>query len=255
MEKFITEDIWSEVNKIISEYNSKKFACISYVSTNNLNLIKGDVLICDASENSIKQGHTSINALKAYFELGVEIYSLEGLHSKHLTSDNYLVIGSANLSINSAQNLIESAIITDNQVLINESNIFANKLICKSEKITLDRITNLTEIRPLNSFTNENLSHSNRKKIFQSENETKIENISNHSLKVLLAEIRKNEQGDYVYLELIENDLLAEGIGKKNLSMIYKKLNYGKRLYLIKQNTPRFMGHMNGLMTYQGIML
>lgn len=251
MEKLITEDIWKEVNNLISQHSSKKTACISYVSTSNLNLVKGDVLICDASENSINQGHTSIKALKTYIELGVEIFSLGELHSKLLISDKYIVIGSANLSENSAENLIESAIITDNKALINESTIFVNMLLRVSEKITLERIAKLSEIRPLNNITVYNLPHSNRKKIFQSENEAKKENESKYSLEVHFAEIREGERGFYLYLELYESGMFAEKKEKKHIYDLHeiqlwqkalcdnKYLNvYGK--YEWVNNLPKF---------------
>jgi len=250
MEKFITEDVWNEVNNLISKYNSKKLACISYVSTSNLNLIKSDVLICDASENSINQGHTSVKALKTYLELGVEIFSLEELHSKLLVSGDYLVIGSANLSENSAENLIESAIITNNKSLINETITFVNMLIGKSEKISLERMSVLFDIRPLNIFSDRNLQNSNRKRIFQPNIEIDIEKNTKFSYIVISAEIRKNMRGEYVYLVLAKDMFVTKNEKKhiyntQEIEIWKEAISKNKYLnvygtYIMVSNLPKF---------------
>ncbi len=54
MDNFITGDIWSEVNKRLTKQQNKT-ACIAYVTTDNLELSEGDILICDASNYAIKR--------------------------------------------------------------------------------------------------------------------------------------------------------------------------------------------------------
>jgi hypothetical protein len=146
MEKFITNDVWDEVNDLISNSNKKKMISIAYVTSNNLKLTEGDVLICDASDYSVRNGETSVRALQAYLSQGVEIYSLEQLHSKFLVSEDFLVIGSANLSENSAENLIESAVVTGSEILIQEAICFFNELKTKSANISIEQIKELSEI-------------------------------------------------------------------------------------------------------------
>jgi len=148
VEKFITNNIWKEVNNLISSNCiKKKKACIAYVTSSILNLNEGDILICDASESSIKNGNTSAKALKTYLSQGVENYSLEQLHSKFLLSEDYFVIGSSNLSENSAESLIESAVFTENKILISEASIFFIKLINISDKINHKKIEELLSIQ------------------------------------------------------------------------------------------------------------
>ena len=115
MEQFLTGDIWKGVNKLFAK-RQKKIACIAYVTSDKLKLTKGDILICDASNFAIKFGMTSIaKTLDTYFKNGVELYSKENLHSKLLLTDKFLVIGSANLSKNSAEILTESSVVTQSK--------------------------------------------------------------------------------------------------------------------------------------------
>src|ERR1035437_1145037 len=113
MEQFLTGDIWKEVNKLFVK-RQKKTACIAYVTSDTLQLTKGDTLICDASDYEIKFGATSAKVLDTYFKKRVTILSNQNLHSKLLLTNSFLVIGSANLSNRSADTLVESAVVTDN---------------------------------------------------------------------------------------------------------------------------------------------
>lgn len=88
-------------------------AAVSYVGSNAksvLPLRSGDFLICDASERAIKQGVTSAKTLLGYKRSGIRVFSVEGLHSKVVSSEQFSWIGSANASSNSRDRLIEASI-------------------------------------------------------------------------------------------------------------------------------------------------
>jgi phosphatidylserine/phosphatidylglycerophosphate/cardiolipin synthase-like enzyme len=127
MEQFLTGDIWKEVNKLLTK-RQKKIACIAYVTSDKLELTKGDILICDASTFAIKFGETSAKTIETYFNRGIKVFSNQQLHSKILLTDTFLVIGSANLSKSSAERLTESSIITDSDVLISQAKAFCHNL-------------------------------------------------------------------------------------------------------------------------------
>ena len=148
MQEFITGDIWKKVNKIIKSTDTK-LVCVAYVTSNSLKLSKGDILICNASDYEIKFGATSANVLAKYFDLGVEIYSNSALHSKLLLSNKTLVIGSPNLSNNSANNLIETAVVTHNDILVSQARAFIYNLLEDSQTLAIDEfeIKRLTRIK------------------------------------------------------------------------------------------------------------
>ena len=88
-------------------------AAVSYVGSDAksvLPLRSGDFLICDASEKAVKQGVTSAEALNRYKRNGVRVFSVEGLHSKVISSKQFSWVGSANASSNSRDRLIEASI-------------------------------------------------------------------------------------------------------------------------------------------------
>ncbi|MFA7379215.1 MAG: hypothetical protein WC150_02060 [Bacteroidia bacterium] len=149
MEQFLTGDIWNTVNKYFTKRQSK-LACIAYVTSDNLQLIKGDTLICDASDYEIKSGATSAKVLDIYFKKGVTILSNQDLHSKLLLTNTFLVIGSANLSNHSAKTLVESAIVTNNDILLSQAKSFCHNLIKESIPLTrmhIDRILKIEVVK------------------------------------------------------------------------------------------------------------
>jgi|GEM_PF-2030383 len=145
MEQFLTGDIWSVVNKHLKK-GQQNNACIAYVTSPTLNLGKGDILICDASDYSIKYGMTSAKTLEHYHKKGVSIYSNRNLHSKFLFTNKFLVLGSANLSMSSAENLIESSVITKHTTLVAQAKAFFYQLIEDSMLLTSMHINNLQDI-------------------------------------------------------------------------------------------------------------
>lgn len=145
LEQFITGDVWSAVNKLPD--NGNKIACIAYVTTTNLKLKKGDVLICDASEYSIRFGETSAKTIKEYYNEGVTIYSNPQVHAKLLLSKDYVVIGSANMSVNSAMHLIEAAIITSQKTSLSQARAFLHNLVKESRELSEQDIKSLLRIK------------------------------------------------------------------------------------------------------------
>jgi hypothetical protein len=118
MKRLLSDNLWPELAKL-SKNHGRMWAAISYVTTKRyLNFRKGDFLICDASDASIKAGMTSAAALRSLFQSGAKIYSFDGLHTKLLVIDEMAVIGSANLSENAGVNTCEASLLTDDlQVL------------------------------------------------------------------------------------------------------------------------------------------
>ncbi len=146
MSNFFTGDIWKEVNILLNK-KRLNYACIAYVTSDLLLLNKGDILVCDASNDSIRFGQTSAKTLKTYIKKGVNIYSNQNLHSKFLYTDKFLAIGSANLSKRSANILIESAVVTTDDVLISQAKAFYLNLLKESRFITAKQIDRLLKIK------------------------------------------------------------------------------------------------------------
>jgi len=165
MEQFFTGDIWNEVNKHFTK-RQKKTACIAYVTIDNIELTNGDVLICDASTFAIKFGQTSAKIIDKYFREGVKLFSNQQLHSKLLITDSFLIIGSANLSKSSAEKLIESAILTDNNILLSQAKAFCYNLTKESILLTRPEIDALLKIKVVKKPSKPTAKSKTRQKIF-----------------------------------------------------------------------------------------
>lgn len=137
--KLITGDVWKEAFKYYKP-SQKKIACIAYVHNCGIVLEKDDILICDASDESIKWDKTSAKILMEYFRKGVIIYSHRFLHAKLLYTETMLILGSANLSNRSAGTLVESAIVTDNLQLLGNAKLFCNEVRRQAQSVTHQEI-------------------------------------------------------------------------------------------------------------------
>ncbi len=95
---------WVRITKRVKETKGRVVAAIAYVARDAPNLLplkKGDILVCDAEDASIKAGRTSAEALWKYHKRGVTIYKHRGLHAKVVVLPRAAFVGSANASFTS----------------------------------------------------------------------------------------------------------------------------------------------------------
>lgn len=143
----ITGDVWGKINTKYLPKKGVRKAVIAYVTKKSKILRKGDSLICDASKQAIRYRKTCAKTLEYYYEKGVQIKSFENLHSKFLYTDNQLVIGSANLSKNSAERLTESAIVVTNKNEISNAKAFFYKLTKEAKEVDEDYLHEILKIK------------------------------------------------------------------------------------------------------------
>lgn len=150
MLKVVSANLWSTLSLKAAKSKSRR-AAIAYVTNAKLlPLQSGDVLVTDASDAAIAGGCTSAAVLAKYFDLGVELFSLESLHAKVAIFDDWAVIGSANASQHSATYYIEAAVITDRPDLVGQAEKFVSSLASTSTPITksfIDRISAIPVVR------------------------------------------------------------------------------------------------------------
>src|SRR5260221_14300136 len=103
MKALLSDDLWRKLSAQSAGHQRIR-AAIAYVTAQHLDFRKGDLLICDASDDAIKGGLTSASLLRSFVGKGAEVYSYDGLHSKVAVIDEQALIGSANLSENAGIN-------------------------------------------------------------------------------------------------------------------------------------------------------
>lgn len=111
--RIVSDGIWTEIEKL-TQGGPAKFAAIAYVTSEvHLKFGRGDVLVCDATDNAISSGQTSAEVLRRTCARGTKVYSSPGLHAKAIVVGRIAIVGSANMSASSASTLDEAAIFTD----------------------------------------------------------------------------------------------------------------------------------------------
>lgn len=116
--KFLSlQEPWIDIAEVLGKTILKTHCAIGYIGINapKILLLKaGDVLVCDASDATVKSGSTYPEALLEYAKIGVSIFSVPGLHAKVLVNGNNAWIGSMNAS-DSSTSLIEAAVRLENK--------------------------------------------------------------------------------------------------------------------------------------------
>lgn len=149
MDKFelLSSDTWSSLSKRTKTHNSIK-AAIAYVTTDNLNLKRGDLLVCDASDRAIRGGLTDAEVLSKYHKKGVSLHSLQGLHAKVAVIDGSTFIGSANMSATAGIRTKEASLFTDNLQVAGLTLEFIESVIAHPDAVAVDK-TFIQRIRKL----------------------------------------------------------------------------------------------------------
>lgn len=146
MNRLLSHNLWPTISKLAK--NSVKRAAIAYVSSDeHIQFGDGDLLICDASTNAIKSGQTSAAVLKRAYDRDAQIYNLPGLHAKIILLNEKALIGSANASGSSANNLIEAGLLTDQPTIVATAQSFVNLLASQAEELNDQRLKKLLAIK------------------------------------------------------------------------------------------------------------
>ncbi|MFZ2241227.1 MAG: phospholipase D family protein [Gordonia amarae] len=132
--RMISGRVWDEITELLGGARQIT-AAVAYVGENaadQLPLRSGSSIIVDASAKAVAQGSTAPKTLLTWKDAGAVIYSLPGLHAKmivcerkptreHPEGETFLIVGSANVSANSARRLDECALLTDDLTTLRET--------------------------------------------------------------------------------------------------------------------------------------
>lgn len=150
MDRVLTGNIWQSIsNKVRKE--KRRHAALAYISTDEyVRFGKGDILVCDASDQAISTGETSAAVLQEFFKKGALLYSCRNLHAKVLVFGKNVLIGSCNLSISSATTLREVALLSSRSSIRSQAAAFIHMIKEESEpvdQVFLERIRKIKVIR------------------------------------------------------------------------------------------------------------
>lgn len=148
MNTLLSERLWPEMQALCG---GAKRAAVAYVTSDDfVQFGEGDLLIVDASDSSIMAGQTDAGVLQRAYDRGAVLYSCPALHAKVMVFEETASVGSANMSIRSADELTEANWVSDDPEFTRSANAFIDGLLRTATSIDdafLTRIQNL-EVRP-----------------------------------------------------------------------------------------------------------
>ncbi|MGY1705510.1 phospholipase D-like domain-containing protein [Geodermatophilus sp. SYSU D00697] len=112
--------------------SSPAYVAVAYIGSTAdtwLPLREGDVLICDASEEAVQLGLTSVAQLQRWHTTGVRLFSRQGLHAKAGVIGRRAFIGSANLSQRSASDRHEATVVTSDPGVVTALRVYVRSLM------------------------------------------------------------------------------------------------------------------------------
>jgi hypothetical protein len=191
-----------------------------------LNLKDGDTLVIDASEKNVRSGVTNPHEIASFINIGVNVFSKEGLHAKVFVFDDESIVGSTNISQNSARNLVEAVVISNDRNLVAESIDFVCSIA--TERLTPEYVAYLKTIyklpKPSNIEPGSTLWVQKTSDYEYSDIENEAHNIG---IKKLKHEALKNSKYELTSIRYRSNTTLARKVKAGDLLIqIHNKVVY-----------------------------
>jgi hypothetical protein len=113
--EFLRDDIWTELTQAVEGSRRACLAAVAYFgmgASKLLPLPAKSRLVVDASDGAVGSGQTCPADLLKLLDRGVILYSVPNLHAKVFVVGNTAYVGSTNVSIRSANQLVEATLRT-----------------------------------------------------------------------------------------------------------------------------------------------
>lgn len=135
--RFLAEDLWTMIEGMQNHDGPRRIA-VAYLSCDKrFRLQSGDVAIVNASDEAIRGGQTSADALYSAAKAGVQLFSDGRLHAKVIITSREVLVGSANISQNSPK-LHEAAMVSTEEAVRSAAEDWWNHRL--EESIEIDRV-------------------------------------------------------------------------------------------------------------------
>ncbi|MBH0120029.1 phospholipase D family protein [Rhodococcus sp. CX] len=145
---FVTGSVWDEITAAVRS-RGRRYAAVAFLGADApalLPLTRGDMLVVNASDSAVRSRSTSPEAIAAYLEAGVRVYSEGELHAKVIATSTTAVIGSANASAHSRDRTIEAAVVTGSMRMIDKVRTFVEGLAEETKRLTAADLPRLRKL-------------------------------------------------------------------------------------------------------------
>ena len=147
MLELVTADPWRPITAMARKAARQSQVAVAYfgsAGSSMLPLQRGSTLVVDMSPNTVKRGLTKPSEVLKLIRRGVDVHSVENLHAKVFVFGNWVVLGSTNVSGNSARLLLEAAVSTADPQLVKSCKAFVLGL--RGELVTPEQAKKLQKL-------------------------------------------------------------------------------------------------------------
>jgi len=146
MQRVLSTGLWKTL-PFHARRARRRQAAIAYVTRDLVDFRKDDVLVVDASPRAISNGDTDAPLLRMLCRKGVRLYHCDRLHAKVLLLDDTVLVGSANMSQSSSNDLVEAGVLTDHASTVAAAASLIEQLVQQSTPLTEHPIAKLCRIK------------------------------------------------------------------------------------------------------------
>lgn len=125
IEVFSGQGVWDQLEGHL-DGGERRSAAIAYIGSRAndwLRLGRGDVLIFDGDDKSIKQNHVDLAVIGKLMKAGVLLFSQPGLHAKVMVIESTkpkAIVGSANASVTSVHDKAEAVVVVNDRAAVED---------------------------------------------------------------------------------------------------------------------------------------
>lgn len=144
--RLLTDDLWKRLRSLAAESRSAIVA-VPYFGVDGARLLplkKGSKLIVNCTEHTVKAGQVHPDDLLELVHKGVEVHRSVNLHAKVFVFDATAVVGSANVSHTSQDDLIEAGVELTDPKVVAEARSFVESL--QGDLLGPEYLENLAEL-------------------------------------------------------------------------------------------------------------
>lgn len=138
---------WQVITKAIKKAPGQCCVAVAYFGQSGSKLLPlkaGSTLVVNLSEAAVRAGQTNPGEIAKLLKRGVRVYSVNNLHAKVFVTPSRVIIGSSNVSKNSANSLIEAALCSPDRKMIKTCRTFVTSLC--GEAVSLGYVKKLKKL-------------------------------------------------------------------------------------------------------------
>lgn len=129
--QFLQTNLWVKITSL-AKHARRKYVATAYLGKGAPKLLplgKGDVLVVDLREDTVRAGQVNPFEVEEYLRRGVEVHSYPSLHAKVFIFDRKAIIASANVSSHSKNSLVECGVLVTDTDVVNSARGFVTSLM------------------------------------------------------------------------------------------------------------------------------